>query len=558
MEKITDLRREVKARLTKKGVVDLTEYKLKSIDILGKPKAIEKALSNSFKKIGQGLISSILESDISKVDKVAKIRELIDNGIFDVDFEITEDISAKKLVKTFSKEVLGDETTIDVSLTMGESSLQCFTSLDYEPRATQEGSFYFRYASYKSISFISLSKLVGTVYFFNKLREYINTNNDMSKVLLLKFIDTNGTYLDRDHFEYVSSKLRELGYPCNGVARFLLKEQYSSKLVDGYLENGSFSYLEWNKPEDYFNDMKSIFDRINKINRFMGNMMKNPKLIAHFFNFLYELNVEEEIDVKEEINIATEYARSYETKKNIPDKILAKMKENKFLTQFGYVEFDELVDLEKIELIEKEWEDINNKILFPLAKDHSLRFRRLGKHKASGLYFPSMKAVCVDIKGPSSMVHEVFHMIDYTTLNNSCLSSMFNFRNIIERYRIITDEMVGELNDEAGFKSLWNGKTKYNKGYFHSAKEIFARCGELYVNEVLRIDSSLVKSSDKILYPKDEFLLELLEKYYTTIVQLVTEKEIETEVASVSISTEEIKLILKDNQINMFDILGVA
>ena len=66
---------------------------------------------------------------------------------------------------------------------------------------------------------------------------------------------------------------------------------------------------------------------------------------------MYDLNIEEEYDAKEELKLDSDYARSYETKKNIPQKVLDKMRTTKFKKHFGYVEFDELVDLEKVEII---------------------------------------------------------------------------------------------------------------------------------------------------------------------------------------------------------------
>lgn len=48
--KITDLRREVKERLNKKGVVDLSEYKLKPIDLEEDNKKIRNQLERNLKK----------------------------------------------------------------------------------------------------------------------------------------------------------------------------------------------------------------------------------------------------------------------------------------------------------------------------------------------------------------------------------------------------------------------------------------------------------------------------------------------------------------------------
>lgn len=562
MEKVTDLRRKVKERLTKKGVVDLSTFKLKPIDIQKDSETVSKSFSSSMKKIGQGLISNILISEISEDDKIKEIEKLFSDGIFNVDINVTTSSLVKSLIKAFNNNIFVAETSLEVEVNMDDSYLHCFTSLDYEPKLRHEGFIGFKNRPSEKISFISLNKLVGTIYFYNNLRNYIDTNKQMAKVLLLRFINNQGVYLSRNHYDEVASSLKDYGYPAEVKIRAILDEERSNISYNNLLRGGTYSYLTWDNPEEYYKCFDDIFGEPRYTDRKIPTVIKFPELSAYYFNHLYELNQEEEDDVKEEISIASEYARSYETKKNIPDKVLAKMKDNKFKLHFGYVEFDESVDLEMVELIEKEWEEINTRIKFPLAKDHSLRFRRLGKYKASGLYFPSTKAVCIDMQGPSSMIHEVLHMVDFTTLSSN-LSSVFNFRSIIERYRFITDKNVNELPNNNGFKVMWNGKTKYSKSYYQSAKEIFARCGEIYITKFLKIESSLVKSDNPLIYPSDEFLLELIEKYYSSIIQVVDVKKEEdtTKVASKSygvVDIEVVKKILKVNQISIFDLAGIS
>lgn len=111
-----------------------------------------------------------------------------------------------------------------------------------------------------------------------------------------------------------------------------------------------------------------------------------------------------------EDRLTKDYASVWETKKNIPKKVLKVMAETSFNDVFGYVEIDEMCDLDKIRELEKEWKAIVKILGLGDYKDTALRFRKLGNHKAAGLYFPFLRCLCVDVRYPSSMVHEVFHI----------------------------------------------------------------------------------------------------------------------------------------------------
>lgn len=550
MSRVTDLRREVKRRLSESGVTDLGGYKLKFIDLdVVDYSKVERAFARAMSKVGKGIICE-MNKDISTKEQVDKLNEMYKDRQLSLKLEITENGGVKKLIKSLNGSPI-EETSIIATLKLGEEEEICYSSIGYSPTYSKQNIWKFRnWSDYKEngyMPFIDFERLIGTVHFFNGIKDYFNKNEEMGKILLAKYIDKKGFYLSQEQYDEVQYFLKKEGYMSFG-------EYYSHVRADNQ------KYLHWNDPSDYFNKLEEIFYYSDNSKCYNFAMIQNIGLVAQIFNTIYFLNKEVENDVKTDINNATDYARSYETKKNIPKKVLARMEDNKFKRHFGYVEFDEMVDLEKVSLIEKEWEEINKKIIFPLAKDHSLRFRRLGNHKASGLYFPTMKAVCVDIQGPSSMIHEVLHMIDYTSLSNTTLSSTYGFRSIVERYRVITDEKVKSLSEQNSFKKAWEGKSKYNKDYYQSSREIFARCGELYIEKVLNIESSLVKSDDNILYPvHDKFLLELIEKYYSKVIQMAPDKKEEPirVVASKTPSRDEIVQILNNNQISLFDFEGV-
>ena len=215
-----------------------------------------------------------------------------------------------------------------------------------------------------------------------------------------------------------------------------------------------------------------------------------------------------------ERQLAGDYASVWETKKNIPEKVLVAMAESSFNDTFGFVEFDEECDLEKLRKLEKEWDAIKKLLGIGSYQNVSIRFRKLGNHKAAGLYFPFLQCLCVDVRCPSSMVHEVFHMLDY---QEGRRSSKYSFLAIKERYSHCLKESLGRL-PEATRKKL-EGKSKYNLAYYLTPTEIFARCGEIYMVRVLGVDNSLVKPEEDFAYPKDEQLEKLIAEYFNEMIK---------------------------------------
>lgn len=221
-----------------------------------------------------------------------------------------------------------------------------------------------------------------------------------------------------------------------------------------------------------------------------------------------------------------DYAKPYMTKKNITKKIENFMNDNKFLNMFGYVEADSDCDLEKLNQLEDEFIELTTKIFLPVKKDHSLRFRRLGKMKADGVYVYPFKALCVDLDGVHSFVHEAFHMIDFT---EGLLSLDIKFKQIVNKYTSIVTDKVNSLDKGDSFYIEWNSKNKYNKNYYLNPREIFARAGELYVSEILGVKSSLTRrdfsEGDKAyIYPVDREFLDLVKVYFDELFKNLKDK----------------------------------
>lgn len=207
----------------------------------------------------------------------------------------------------------------------------------------------------------------------------------------------------------------------------------------------------------------------------------------------------------------TQYASSYQTKRNIPQKIVAAMERSVLNRYFGYVEYDELIDLSKVHEIEKEFVAFKETYFSSIdCMDNSIRFRRLGKHRAAGLYYPTLQCLCVDINNPSSLIHEFGHLIDHTHDN---LSVQKEFMPIMSLY---SDEIRLAMDTDEGLKEKMNGNTKYNFRYYTMPTEIFARCYEIYCRNELGISNSLINASGSI-YPDSAELKTKISEYFGSL-----------------------------------------
>ena len=210
------------------------------------------------------------------------------------------------------------------------------------------------------------------------------------------------------------------------------------------------------------------------------------------------------INEKYERVVSGDYARSFETKKHINKKTIEAMKKTGFNRFFGFVEFDNDVDLLKVEEVYREFKDFNKFIFgeYVSTPDTSIRFRKLGQHKATGLYCPGFDCICVDIENPYSLVHEYGHMLDY---HNGIVSEKYDFQKIRADYEILFDKNVAES------KKKLTGK--YDKKYYLTPTEIFARCFEIYVKHK-GLDNSIIEQEFDFAYPSDEHFVEMVTEYF--------------------------------------------
>lgn len=222
----------------------------------------------------------------------------------------------------------------------------------------------------------------------------------------------------------------------------------------------------------------------------------------------YDMEKEE---AKMDKELSREHAKSFQTKKNIPYKTVRAMSRSDFNDYFGYVEFDEECDLAVMRELCMEYKAFSKVLGIEKYPEVSLRFRKLGNHKAGGLYYPFLKCLCVDVRSPGSMVHEVGHMLDY---HFDSLSKKYSFQNIYDRYESLLKEYQRKSSETE--KKILKGSSKYNLKYYLQPTEVFARCFEMYVVRARNIDNSLCRPGG-FAYPEDEKLMVLIREYFDSL-----------------------------------------
>ena len=207
---------------------------------------------------------------------------------------------------------------------------------------------------------------------------------------------------------------------------------------------------------------------------------------------------------------STSRAKSYQTKKNIPQKILKMMETSEFNQYFDYVEFDEECDVKRLSLVGKEVLAFFKEMpkIQSFTKGNSIRFRKLGNHKAIGLYYPLIQCLCVDLRNTTSFIHELGHLIDHCMDDGGQLSEQPAFFNVLMLYR-------GFL--EGNKKDI--GKGKYDLGYYKEATEVFARSFELYIVKVKKYKNNLIPDSfSKTHYPEErEDIMNEITRYFDSL-----------------------------------------
>ncbi len=273
--------------------------------------------------------------------------------------------------------------------------------------------------------------------------------------------------------------------------------------------------------------LECIFQRrVNTKTGGDGMLLNDAYAIRQLLRRLYLLLFEEYVNYMDweeyERLINKNVATAYITKKNIPKVMLKEMEQSRFNKYFGYVEYDEEVDIKAARTVADEFLELNER-LFHGSKNFNcaIRIRKLGKHRALGLYFPQLNCMCVDIHSPDSFIHEYYHLLDDQM---GVVSQQYEFYQICRKYRELVLERLHEDKDlEAGLMK----PGKYNLGYYFQPVEIFARCGEMYLQRIKGVKSSLLKPTPDELfaYPETDEFNEMIRIYFDSFHDRLMEKE---------------------------------
>lgn len=170
-------------------------------------------------------------------------------------------------------------------------------------------------------------------------------------------------------------------------------------------------------------------------------------------------------------------ATAYMDKKN-PDKIRQDLMKNTKLNKiFRKVEIDNDVDPAEFANFEQAYAEVADKLPpIPGDKKPEIRIRKLGKHRATGIFFPHKNTICIDVRDSSAFIHEYGHYVDLIVKDNQSLN---------EDFRQITKDYSKKLTVPEGLAGR-------KREYYTTPTEVHSRMFEVYAHERLGIDNRLV------------------------------------------------------------------
>ena len=464
----------------------------------------EKTISCVSKNIGEKIQGDFMVQ-IERYDLGAACRWLLSQFHYLPGLEIEEvtDELARKLLNSCIKPTTGEKKDTE------EPVIVRFHADDYQDKAyytaanaTLSGRYHksrwkLRRVKMKSLMLADFKKLIAELYLRNYLVEFYQKMRLESGSM--------ASYLERSE-----------------VGR-LFRQQFDKTMLDQIdaksLKEPELPYLK--KPDIVKERDEALYRLImdnqdpKGIGLTLSNQQLNDALMLLKQNYLRKSEDERHARI-----LSGDYARSFQTKKNIPEKCLWAMASSGFNNYFGYVEFDEECDLRLLPELYREYEALAETIGIPAYPDASLRFRKLGNHHAIGLYYPGLACLCVDLRHPNSMAHEMGHMIDY---HCDHISEKSSFIEVYDCYASLLKDAANTTEDSA-LKERLKGRGKYNLSYYLQATEVFARCFEMYLIRYMKIDNSLCKPAFGVEYPEDDMLNELVKIFYMNLLKTLREE----------------------------------
>lgn len=214
---------------------------------------------------------------------------------------------------------------------------------------------------------------------------------------------------------------------------------------------------------------------------------------------IYEAALDVIIKVEYNHSMNREYARetgktisTFRTDKKYQDEALNK---STLFNEMGFrkVEIDtqkydgEVFNYEEFSKVEQDFLAVLDKL--PQAKAQpELKFRRLGKHKAWGIYSPALNILAVDVRHTESFIHEYGHYLDFKH-GDEVYSEMSTFFPIIKAY----EKKLSELAEDSKYAQKLTAK---RMSYYLIPTEVFARAFELWVSGTIVSDATIISSTE--------------------------------------------------------------
>ena len=396
----------------------------------------------------------------------------------------------------------------------------------------RNGDFYYKISPERTIHMIHVEDLFYMLFginWLNQLKQDAEADPAIRDTLKYLLKDSTRILLSYNWRydgmpEYFREYLLDNGYTLYNNECYFLNE---SKITLDYAEKMKDSYYrcQFDLVSLIYGDFLFTADLLSSSGTpsaylYFDNHYEDFSLrtLLYFIKSLKDLKAEE----KHRKSLEGIVAKAYMTKRNIPQYILKEMRISELNNYFGFIEFDEDVDLKLVSYVIEEFKKVNHFIFHDYkSRNTALRFRKLGRHHATGLYYPSIRTMVVDFRHLDSFFHEYFHMLDDTFGD---LSMDYKFSPIVNRYQVLVQQEV--ISEEKKGNHLLPGKGKYNLQYYLRKCEIFARCGEIYLFRNRKVISSLLKpeKTKYFCYPEDDELNNLIKNYYDDLMIKLNER----------------------------------
>lgn len=229
------------------------------------------------------------------------------------------------------------------------------------------------------------------------------------------------------------------------------------------------------------------------------------------------------------------------------------LNKNTLFNQLGFVDCEidtepyqgNKFDRNLFKQLENDWADICN--LVPRT-DISPQFkvRKLHKHKADGLYYPTLNILAIDVRNSTTFVHEFGHHVDHTFSNDDAISLTSEiFIDLRKKYKNALKDEENLLIQEDKTSELMELRSKWN--YYITPTEVFARAFEMWVHETISDKTCLTNGKSYLTEPEYKAVSKNKEEFFNFFNTLFTEHiKSQPKIKVANISEEKVITFFKE------------